>query len=195
MSRLSTGSTDTQSSEDSQNPRQSQSYLSHMVTPGYRRLQRQIIAKRPSMVRLDPRLRVTSKNRDVPTLHFGLAFNKAQIMEFAKRHDLLDPDDKGDSPDDEACRFGTAIFDAQEYFRVHHRIQVFIERPILPEHGYMFALYSNHSRRKLALVKPAEKRVLDIIRAELGLGEQRALWYWDAQHGPRYRSGIPEFDL
>lgn len=108
-------------------------------------------------------------------------------MDFDKRHDLLESDDEGvDNPDDEACRYDMVIFDAQEYLRVHHRIEVFIEGPLLPEYGYMLALYSNYTRRKLALVKPAEQRTLDTVREVLGLGEQRALWYWDAQHGPRY---------
>ena len=81
------------------------------------------------------------------------------MIEFAERHGLLDPDEGENDPDDEACRFSSAIFDAQEYFKLHHRIEVFIETPMLPEYSYMFALYSNYTRRKLAYVKPTEKRI------------------------------------
>ncbi|KZV76991.1 hypothetical protein PENSPDRAFT_645738 [Peniophora sp. CONT] len=192
MVRLSSGRTSSHSSDSSVKLSSANYWSRRIITPAQRELWQRLIAKRPSFVVLDERFRVPS----APTLHFGMSYTKETIMRCALNHHLLSPDleVEQENVEDEARRIYLAVMAVKRYFERELGVQLFTAAAFVPGQLGMFALYSNHTRRKLHKRK-AERSILNFMRQELGGEKQRAQWYWDRQHGPSYVCEHDEFNL
>ncbi|VDC01911.1 unnamed protein product [Peniophora sp. CBMAI 1063] len=162
------------------------------ILPVKREVWQQLVAKRPSFLILDERLRGPS----APTLHFGLTYTKDDIMRCALKCDLIPTTlhEVRDDAQDEARRIYLVIAAVREYFERTLRLQLFHVAAFIPGQLGMFALYSNHTIRKLHRRK-AERPILNFMRQELGIEQQMAAWYWDIQHGSSYVCEYDEFNL
>lgn len=121
---------------------------------------------------LDNRLRPRFEGIRQPMLHFGLACNMKDILDCAKRRGYLT------RPLDDPFR----EIDAKHSVWMHLRfrqIDCTFERILSMDHEFVVALYSNHDQLERQLIEEDEEACLGFIRAELNLGDQQPMWYWD----------------
>ncbi|KAI0058529.1 hypothetical protein BV25DRAFT_1829970 [Artomyces pyxidatus] len=122
--------------------------------------------------KLDPK-----KTKGPPELHFGLALTERQLLKYAKSHHLVNSSYPDDPLDIYSCQL-PALLRLREITEVD---TMYIADPFLgPDGGYiMVALYSNYTMRRYKYIDEHEKEILDIVRKELKIEGQRAIWYWD----------------
>ncbi|KZV76969.1 hypothetical protein PENSPDRAFT_730726 [Peniophora sp. CONT] len=160
---------------------------------------RRLYAKRLPMAILDRRFRITKTNPSAPTLHFGLAFTKDNIMHCANTHQLLPAmfQDEETDPKRASRRFSVAIMAVKDYLERSQKVMLSCEIPLSPEGSAIFSLYSNYTRRRLRRPQ-TEKLILNFMREELNIDQDQehlAKWYWDMRHGTDYVSKYAEFNL
>lgn len=138
----------------------------------YLQRRRRVAEVRAPRADLDNRLRPRFQGIHQPMLHFGLACNMSDILACAGR--------RGYVTTALGERFREA--DAQDrvwtYFRCR-QIDCTFERILSTEYEFVVALYSNYDQFQRQLVEEDEEACLRFIHAELNLGDQAPMWYWD----------------
>lgn len=137
---------------------------------------------------LDKRFRITKRNPSAPTMHYGLTLTKENILHCALNRQLLPPgyQDEWEDVTEEARRLFIALALVKKYIEHELQVPLYLENILSPERQMgMFALYSNHTRRRLRQSDDEEWEVLEFMKRELDVQEQTARWYWDNRHGSR----------
>ncbi|KAI0058555.1 hypothetical protein BV25DRAFT_1229333 [Artomyces pyxidatus] len=113
-----------------------------------------------------------------PEIHFGLVLTYQALLEYANDCGLVYEDYPDDPLTTITCRLPVLL---------HLRAltdddTLYISCPYMgADSGWaVVALYSNYTRRRNKFVDEDERDVLDILRRQLGLEGQPALWHWDA---------------
>ncbi|KAI0058553.1 hypothetical protein BV25DRAFT_1919249 [Artomyces pyxidatus] len=143
----------------------------------YEKRRRNVIETRRPISQLTDKLD-PKKTLYPPELHFGLALTQDELLAYANKHGLVEEDYPDDPLDVFSCRYPVMMCLRE----LTDDSTVYIAPPFVPGtvRPIMVALYSNYTRSKQKLVDEDEREVLDIIRDELNLEGQPALWYWDA---------------
>lgn len=131
---------------------------------------------RPPQLELDARIPLLDPDADdFPLLRYGRVVPYAKLAEFAKKKDL------------KVYSFVSTAVERYLWLRCGDlTLKPFtIVCPLSTTKEYLISLWSTKDLCKRRKVKSSrERRALDILRRELDLGEQPAMWYWDFTCGP-----------
>lgn len=152
---------------------------------GYRRSceARRPFTQLPKALTADHDARSEVWYRGPAKLCFGFGVNSDHLIDYALKHDLVDPSKlrEGTPLDIGRARFWAieAVVDYLQY--ISEASKLHIGFPLSTEYEYMIYLYSNYSKEDEEMDEEDEKEILDNLRRELDIPEDvPAMWFLHA---------------
>jgi hypothetical protein len=116
-------------------------------------------------------------SKDVPILHFGIPVTVQKLMDYAKKHGMVDKAAKKYNIPPEKVSYQLVALNL--YKRLVHKTDCHVMlTPIFSlDYELSVCLYTNYTMRRMQLVDQDEKEVLEILKEELGTAAP-AVWFW-----------------
>ncbi|KAI0043389.1 hypothetical protein FA95DRAFT_1563358 [Auriscalpium vulgare] len=110
-------------------------------------------------------------------LHYGLGTSEKQLVAYARRHGLIAQEHRSFY-----LAAGLGLVPALHRLKKVANARLRIQYPEDRKHTLMISLYSNYTMDDEQYEPPHEEEVLDILRQELQIEGQPAMWFFDRRN-------------